>query len=256
MAVNFEARDLGKALGKMSQEQARIQENIYPDDPDAQLLLQIPHSVTLGGSIIGAAWYYPTNSFILDHAVYGYVDSSVLLIDGGYQAGTAFSVAPAAANVLSPTSASHYFAQAITPSTDLWVTGVTALMTKTGSPSGNVTLMLCSLNSGSVSMNLVSPATSATVAASSISGSALYSANFSFPPVRLVSGTGYTINVVPVYTDGSNYTSLYQTSTDVYSGGTRYTSVNSGTSWVANIAADLGVGLLCASGSLLFSTTL
>jgi hypothetical protein len=68
----------------MSQEQARIQENIYPDDPDAQLLLQIPETVTLSGTLTLTQYTYPTNSFIVDHPVYGNVDSSVLLIDGDY----------------------------------------------------------------------------------------------------------------------------------------------------------------------------
>lgn len=86
--VSFAAKDLGKALGSMSREQQRIQENIYPDDPDAQLLLQIPDNITLSGTIVLTRFTYASDSFVLDHPVLGVLDSATLKLDGGYVPGS------------------------------------------------------------------------------------------------------------------------------------------------------------------------
>lgn len=82
--VDFDAKDVGKTLGKISQGQAKLQENVYPDDPDAQLLLQIEEAISLSAQGTLAGYLYPTDSFIVDHSVYGEVDSPILQIDGGY----------------------------------------------------------------------------------------------------------------------------------------------------------------------------
>jgi hypothetical protein len=77
-------QEIGMLLGKKSREQSQIKENLNPDEFDSQLVNFNQFSVTAGGTAIGTKKVYATNAFVLDHPVYGELDSLTLEIDGGY----------------------------------------------------------------------------------------------------------------------------------------------------------------------------
>ena len=84
MSLNSEI-ELGRALGKLKQEQeVNIKDNLSPVEEDALLNVWNSEFIRLGGTITVTKLLYPTDSFIVDHPVYGEVDSPVLKIDGGY----------------------------------------------------------------------------------------------------------------------------------------------------------------------------
>ena len=78
------AKELGRIIGDLSRQQQKLQENVYPDDPDAELqLIQTEQlSVTQAGSVFGLE--LDSTSFVLDHPVLGELDSATLELDGGY----------------------------------------------------------------------------------------------------------------------------------------------------------------------------
>lgn len=86
MALDY-ASKIGAAIGSMSKEQDTIKENISPDDPEDQFQIVTFEFLRLGGTATLTQLMYPTDSFILDHPVYGELDSNVLQIDGGYDTG-------------------------------------------------------------------------------------------------------------------------------------------------------------------------
>lgn len=59
-----------------------------PDDENAQLGVYYSESVVVHGQVRFYKKVYPTTSFIIDHPVYGDIDSSTLALDGGYLAGS------------------------------------------------------------------------------------------------------------------------------------------------------------------------
>jgi hypothetical protein len=79
-----DSKDLGRILGGIIQQQQSLQENVYPDDPSAQLQLVQAETIafTEHGTVLG--YFYADTSFILDHPVLGVLDSSTLALDGGY----------------------------------------------------------------------------------------------------------------------------------------------------------------------------
>lgn len=76
--------ELAKFLGGLSKEQRNLKENIVPDEIENSFLLAPFQAIDLASSITVTAYFYPTTSFILDHPVYGELDSSTLELDGGY----------------------------------------------------------------------------------------------------------------------------------------------------------------------------
>jgi len=80
------AQELGKLLGQRSKEQSQIKENLSPDEFASQLVIfnQVEMVTEVGFTADGQC--YDTNSFVIDHPVYGDIDSATLLIDGGYTA--------------------------------------------------------------------------------------------------------------------------------------------------------------------------
>lgn len=62
-----------------------VKRNISPDDLNSNYPLFINENpIKLTGTITLTKYTYATNSFVIDHPVYGELDSSVLLLDGGY----------------------------------------------------------------------------------------------------------------------------------------------------------------------------
>lgn len=78
------ASQLGKIIGKLGKEQQVTNENLGPEEIDGQLLIKRRELVELVGTFTVTQRLYPTDSFILDHPVYGELDSAVLQLDGGY----------------------------------------------------------------------------------------------------------------------------------------------------------------------------
>lgn len=78
---------IGEAIGSLSKEQDRIKENLSADDAEDLFQVVTIEFLRLGGSVTLNKLMYPTNSFILDHVVYGELDSATLQLDGGYDTG-------------------------------------------------------------------------------------------------------------------------------------------------------------------------
>lgn len=79
-----ESVELGKTLGKLSQEQSSIKSNLSSNEQDANLVNFNQEFIRLSGEITATKKTYDTTSFILDHPTQGELDSSTLVIDGGY----------------------------------------------------------------------------------------------------------------------------------------------------------------------------
>ncbi len=77
-------RDLGILLGGMISEQSSIKSNLSGDDPEQQLLIGGSEAIVLSGELSVNKLVIGTSTFVVDHPVYGNIDSSVLVIDGDY----------------------------------------------------------------------------------------------------------------------------------------------------------------------------
>lgn len=81
---------LAKLLAEQTSETDDIKSNISPDDLNSSLPIFVNESpIEITGTITLTKYVYATNSFIIDHPVYGVIDSAALELDGGYA-----SVAP------------------------------------------------------------------------------------------------------------------------------------------------------------------
>lgn len=82
------ATQLGRKIGQIASEQDEIKQNISPDAAASDDQYVMTERLRLFGTMTATALLYPTDSFIIDHPVYGEIDSSVLKIDGGYSGST------------------------------------------------------------------------------------------------------------------------------------------------------------------------
>jgi hypothetical protein len=78
------ARELGMALGKMAQSQSDLKAGAFGDEDEGLLNFVLNQKLVMTGTATLTAYLYATDSFILDHPVYGELDSAVLKLDGGY----------------------------------------------------------------------------------------------------------------------------------------------------------------------------
>ena len=83
MSLN-ETDKLGQTIGGLSQEQDDIKANISPDESIPQTQLFANEGVEISGNSTGVAIFLAETSFVIDHPVYGDIDSATLAIDGGY----------------------------------------------------------------------------------------------------------------------------------------------------------------------------
>jgi len=83
MPINETAK-LGAKLTRMDSEQDTIKNNLSPDDTETQQQLYLSEIMKGGGTVTINQLEYDTNTFVIDHPVYGDVDSATLEIDGGY----------------------------------------------------------------------------------------------------------------------------------------------------------------------------
>ena len=82
------AEQLGRAIANISNQSTDIREDTLADDITQNMILAPTDNVKVTLSVTGTYQPYPTNSFILDHPVYGELDSSTLQLDGGYDTGS------------------------------------------------------------------------------------------------------------------------------------------------------------------------
>lgn len=78
---------LGRLIANGINATNSLLETTIPDDLSQSLLLSPKDKIILNIDVELNSYTYPTNSFIIDHPVYGDIDSSTLLIDGGYDEG-------------------------------------------------------------------------------------------------------------------------------------------------------------------------
>jgi len=83
MPINDTAK-LGSMLTKQADEQDAIKDNISPDDSETQEQIYLSELIRVGGTVTINRKDYAANTFVIDHPVYGDIDSATLLIDGGY----------------------------------------------------------------------------------------------------------------------------------------------------------------------------
>ena len=78
-------QELGRILGTAFNEQSAIQENLSPDDAEAQLNTVNSEFVEVRGQLTVKRKEYSETAFILDHPIQGELDSAVYELDGGYK---------------------------------------------------------------------------------------------------------------------------------------------------------------------------
>jgi len=82
------ADEIGILIGQMSSDQATTRENLSGDEAGGQLTIFSSERIILTGDTELVSLGLGSSSFVIDHPVYGDIDSSVLHIDGGYGGGT------------------------------------------------------------------------------------------------------------------------------------------------------------------------
>lgn len=82
------ATEVGKIIGNIINKQVTTDENLAAQEVDSQVVIVNQEQFRLSGTLSIVKRAYATDSFILDHPVYGELDSSTLKIDGGYDTGS------------------------------------------------------------------------------------------------------------------------------------------------------------------------
>lgn len=77
-------KELGKIIGSLKSDQDTIKTNLAPDEEAGSLFIRNTENIKVTGVWTAIKRNYSTTSFIIDHVVYGELDSSTLLLDGGY----------------------------------------------------------------------------------------------------------------------------------------------------------------------------
>lgn len=78
------SEQLGRVIGGLVKGQEQIHEDHVPGDVSQSLILSPLSRGGLSTSIVTRLHYIASSSFVLDHPVYGELDSSSLHLDGGY----------------------------------------------------------------------------------------------------------------------------------------------------------------------------
>lgn len=79
------AQELGQIIGKMSQSQSDFKNDSFGDDEEGLLDIGVNEFLVTTGSLALNGYLYATDSFVLDHPVYGDLNNPVLKLDGGYK---------------------------------------------------------------------------------------------------------------------------------------------------------------------------
>ena len=86
------AEQVGTIIAGLVNSQNNIKENALPDEITQSILLSPQDGFEFGVTVNVYTQQYATDSFILDHPVYGELDSATLQLDGGYQQGVGFAL--------------------------------------------------------------------------------------------------------------------------------------------------------------------
>ncbi len=86
---NLDSIELGRIIGTGLQNANQYKDDFVESEEVTDINLTTLESINLSGSYFVYKNPMSTTSFVLDHPVYGELDSSTLLIDGGYAEGTA-----------------------------------------------------------------------------------------------------------------------------------------------------------------------
>ena len=81
------SKEVGSILAGLARDNQSIRESAIYDEADNDYLVTSIDSAQLTTTVYVIKQNYPTTSFIIDHPVYGDIDSSILEIDGGYASG-------------------------------------------------------------------------------------------------------------------------------------------------------------------------
>lgn len=78
------ASEVGRIIGGLVNTTNQIQSDHVPGAIDQGIVLTPIDKSKVQTTVVITKYFYPTDSFIIDHIVYGEIDSSVLKLDGGY----------------------------------------------------------------------------------------------------------------------------------------------------------------------------
>jgi hypothetical protein len=84
MTVDYDSIALGNTLGTNIQTADNLNQQRFESENITSFNVVRMDSVRLSSTTIISSLVYPSDSFILDHPVYGELDSSILKLDGGY----------------------------------------------------------------------------------------------------------------------------------------------------------------------------
>lgn len=76
--------DVGTSIGKLSAKQTETQDQLQSDELAGSFNIVQNEEFQINGTLVVTKWNLPSTSFIIDHPVYGVLDSAVLEIDSGY----------------------------------------------------------------------------------------------------------------------------------------------------------------------------
>lgn len=76
---------IGNAIANIAKSVNTIKEDALVDETDGTYLVGAVETLKLNVTMYAWRRNYSTTSFVIDHPVYGDIDSSVLYIDGDYQ---------------------------------------------------------------------------------------------------------------------------------------------------------------------------
>jgi hypothetical protein len=79
-----ESDKLGSLIGGIIRTQDEIKSSITPNDPSESFQIISKEQLELSGTMVVNALTISTDSFVLNHSVYGNLNSAVLKLDGGY----------------------------------------------------------------------------------------------------------------------------------------------------------------------------
>lgn len=148
---------------------------------------------------------------------------------------------------------SNWYGQSFTTGSRVVIDEVELYLNKIGSPAGNATVEIRATSSG---LPTGSSLTTTSITASTVGVSEAW-VSFSFSsPLSLSSNTQYAIVFsVPSGANASNCIQWNRSSTDVFAGGQRVNSTNSGSSWTASSTIDFDFrvyGRLPSGGNPIF----
>jgi len=75
---------LGEVLSKNAKKTEAVEQNMSGDEDFQTDQLFMPENILINTNLTIKQWIYPTDSFVLDHPVYGDINSATLKLDGGY----------------------------------------------------------------------------------------------------------------------------------------------------------------------------